>query len=65
MGANKDRMQQWERPQHTVELSEYSIGKYPVTNREYQEFVKDAKYKAPRGLGRRPVPERKEPSIPL
>jgi formylglycine-generating enzyme required for sulfatase activity len=32
-----------------VELSEYSIGKYPVTNREYQAFVKDAGYKSPRG----------------
>ncbi|MEW5939530.1 MAG: SUMF1/EgtB/PvdO family nonheme iron enzyme [Chloroflexota bacterium] len=40
---------EWEQPQHTVELSEYSIGKYPITNREYQEFVKDAKYKPPQG----------------
>jgi formylglycine-generating enzyme required for sulfatase activity len=40
---------EWEQPQHTVELSEYSIGKYPVTNREYQAFVRDAKYKPPKG----------------
>jgi formylglycine-generating enzyme required for sulfatase activity len=40
---------EWEHPQHEVELSEYSIGKYPVTNREYQAFVKDAGYKSPRG----------------
>jgi len=39
----------WEQPQHTVELSEYSIGKYPITNREYQAFVRDAKYKPPQG----------------
>ncbi|GAB4546603.1 MAG: hypothetical protein Fur002_21850 [Anaerolineales bacterium] len=38
-----------EQPQHTVELSEYFIGKYPVTNREYQAFVRDAKYKPPSG----------------
>ncbi len=40
---------EWEQPQHTVELSEYFIGKYPVTNREYQAFVRDAKYKPPQG----------------
>ena len=40
---------EWEQPQHTVELSEYSIGKYPITNREYQAFIKDAKYKPPQG----------------
>jgi len=38
-----------EQPQHTVELSEYSIGKYPITNREYQAFVRDAKFKPPNG----------------
>jgi formylglycine-generating enzyme required for sulfatase activity len=38
-----------EQPQHTVELPEYSIGKYPVTNREYQAFIRDANYKPPRG----------------
>jgi formylglycine-generating enzyme required for sulfatase activity len=40
---------QYEQPQHTVELSEYSIGKYPITNREYQAFVREAKYNPPRG----------------
>ncbi len=40
---------EFEQPQHTVELSEYSIGKYPITNREYQAFTKDAKYKPPQG----------------
>jgi formylglycine-generating enzyme required for sulfatase activity len=39
----------WEQPQHTVELSEYYIGKYPITNREYQAFVRDAKYPSPKG----------------
>ena len=39
----------WEQPQHEVELSEYSIGKYLVTNREYQIFVKESGYKAPQG----------------
>jgi len=40
---------EYEQPQHTVELSEYSIGKYPITNREYQAFIRDAKYNPPRG----------------
>ncbi len=47
-GADKNWVE-WEQPQHTVELSEYSIGKYPITNREYQSFVRDAKYKPPQG----------------
>ena len=38
---------EWEQPQHTVELSEYSIGKYPVTNREYQAFLRDIKDQPP------------------
>jgi len=38
-----------EKPQHSVELSEYWIGKYPITNLEYQAFVKEAGHWAPRG----------------
>jgi formylglycine-generating enzyme required for sulfatase activity len=36
-----------EKPQHTVELSGYRIGKYPVTNREYQAFVTEKGYQLP------------------
>jgi len=36
-----------EKPQHTVELSGYWIGKYPLTNLEYQAFVKDADHRPP------------------
>ena len=55
---------EWQQPQHTVELSQYSIGKYPITNREYQAFIQDAKYgppkdwdgdKFPEGKGGHPV----------
>ncbi len=49
---NSSRWQQmleWEQPQHAVELHEYFISKYPITNREYQAFIKDSKYKPPRG----------------
>ncbi len=45
MGSNDGKND--EKPQHTVELSEYLISKYPVTNLEYQAFVRDAKYKPP------------------
>ena len=59
MGSNEEQVQQavaaglskeyaeWEQPQHRVELSEYSIGKYPVTNVEYQAFVKDTGQPSP------------------
>jgi formylglycine-generating enzyme required for sulfatase activity len=30
----------WETPQHEVDLSAYWIGKYPVTNEQYAEFVR-------------------------
>ena len=48
-GKDWKKWVEWEQPQHTVELSEYSIGKYPITNREYQAFVREEKYKPPRG----------------
>ncbi len=48
-----------ERPQHTVELSEYFIGKYPVTNTEYQAFVREAGYKSPQGWDGDKYPEGK------
>jgi formylglycine-generating enzyme required for sulfatase activity len=47
-GADKFWVE-FEQPQHEVELSGYSIGKYPITNREYQTFVKETKYKPPQG----------------
>lgn len=46
-GINKSWAEK-ELPQHEVELPDYSIGKYPITNREYQVFVKRASYKSPK-----------------
>lgn len=46
-GLSKENVE-WEQPQHRVELSEYSIGKYLVTNIEYQAFVKDTGRQPPR-----------------
>jgi formylglycine-generating enzyme required for sulfatase activity len=31
----------YETPQHTVDLPAYRIGKYPVTNSQYEEFVRE------------------------
>jgi formylglycine-generating enzyme required for sulfatase activity len=36
-----------EHPQHTVTLSAFEIGKYPVSNAEYAEFVKASAHRAP------------------
>lgn len=44
-----NRWAEWEQPQHTVELSEYSIGKFPITNSEYLAFMHDMKYNLSRG----------------
>jgi formylglycine-generating enzyme required for sulfatase activity len=53
-----------EKPRHTVELPDYFIGQYPVTNAEYQAFVREAGYQPswrwdaaeyPEGKGDHPV----------
>ena len=36
-----------EQAQHRVALEEFQIGKYPVTNAEYQAFVRDAQHQPP------------------
>jgi hypothetical protein len=36
-----------EQPQHRVYVSEFFIGKYPITNEQYAVFVKAAKHRAP------------------
>ena len=57
-GAAKSQVE-LEQPQHEVRLSEYSIGKYPVTNREYRSFVIDSEYKPPRGWSGNQYPDGK------
>jgi formylglycine-generating enzyme required for sulfatase activity len=50
-----------EKPQHTVDLShEYWIGKYPVTNAQFVEFVKASGYRATAKSGEKGIPEGKE-----
>jgi len=38
------RLLERELPQHTVHLSEYYIGKYPVTNKQFSVFIQDSQY---------------------
>lgn len=38
-----------EQPMHIVELPDFEIGKYPITNLEYYRFVWDINYRIPRG----------------
>jgi formylglycine-generating enzyme required for sulfatase activity len=40
-----------EKPQHEVDLPAYRMGVYSVTNRQYAEFVKQAKHPAPKKAG--------------
>lgn len=47
-GADKTWIQD-EHPQHSVELFEYFIAKYPVTNQEFQVFIRETKNNSPLG----------------
>ena len=42
-GSDKDY--EWEKPGRKIYLDDFKIGKYPVTNREYKEFIVDGGYK--------------------
>ena len=57
-GAKRDWVKH-ERPQHTLELGEYAIGKYPVTNREYQAFLQESGRRPPGGWNGDQYPENK------
>jgi len=43
MGSDEPAGREDERPQHTVTLPAYRIGKYPVTNAQYAEFIRREK----------------------
>ncbi len=54
MGSDQQKEKQAranETPQHKVFLSEYWIGKYPVTNKQYKVFVKAVGHKPPANWG--------------
>ena len=64
MGGRDEDSPRNEQPAHTVHLTGYYIGKMPVTNQEYREFVQCTGYRAPihwqrgtfpTGMGKHPV----------
>ena len=57
-GADKNWVE-YEQPRHTVELSEYFIGKYPITNQQYQAFIKEGA-KSPEGWDGDQYPQGKD-----
>jgi sulfatase modifying factor 1 len=55
-----------EQPQHPVYVSEFYIGRYPVTNAQYAAFVKATKHRAPEhweGGGRIPSGKENHPVV--
>lgn len=64
MGGRDEDSPRNEQPAHSITLSGYYIGKTPVTNQEYREFVQCTEYRAPihwqrgtfpPGMGKHPV----------
>jgi formylglycine-generating enzyme required for sulfatase activity len=49
-----------EQPQHRVYVSEFFIGKYPITNEQYAAFVRATKHKIPRYWKKGEIPQDKE-----
>jgi formylglycine-generating enzyme required for sulfatase activity len=41
----------YERPRHEVHLPDFRVGKYPLTNKEYEVFVAETHIEVPRQLG--------------
>jgi len=63
MGSDKTKdpmASNYELPQHTVFLDEYYIGKHPVTNRQYQVFLKEEQYITPQHWKGDEIPDGKE-----
>jgi len=57
MGSDDLALPAWERPQHSVDLPDFRISRYPVTNRQYAAFIKDNKAQpAPQGWFNREPP---------
>jgi formylglycine-generating enzyme required for sulfatase activity len=48
------------RPQHHVYVSEFHIGKYPVTNAQYAVFVRATRHRVPRHWREGEIPSGKE-----
>ena len=63
MGSDKSKDEQAfadEQPQHRLHVSEFYIGKYPVTNAQYAAFVKATKRKVPQHWKNDKIPSGKD-----
>ena len=63
MGSDRKRAQYAqddEFPQHQLNLPEFHIGRYPVTNEQYQAFIQATGYRQPRDWKARRMPLGKE-----
>jgi formylglycine-generating enzyme required for sulfatase activity len=49
-----------EQPQHPVDLPEFTIGKYPITNAQYAAFVQASGHRAPKHWEKGEIPSGKE-----
>jgi formylglycine-generating enzyme len=59
MGSDPSRdngAKPWEQPQHPLNLPEFFIGKYPVTNAQYASFLKATRQPAPKHWGKGKFP---------
>jgi formylglycine-generating enzyme required for sulfatase activity len=63
MGATKDKKYpdifEDETPLHLVNLPSFFISKFPITNKQYRDFVIDTNYRAPSGWMGTSVPDEK------
>jgi formylglycine-generating enzyme required for sulfatase activity len=48
-----------EQPQHTIDLPEFAIGKYPITNAQYAAFVQATGHRAPKHWEKGEIPSGK------
>jgi formylglycine-generating enzyme required for sulfatase activity len=51
MGSDDPDAPDFEKPCHSVDLPSFRIGKYPLTNRQYAEFIRQSKRIAPPEMG--------------
>jgi formylglycine-generating enzyme required for sulfatase activity len=50
-GTSQSGIPDYEYPQHEVDLPEFRIGKYPVTNKQFQEFINQTRTPVHSSLG--------------